>query len=261
MACKKAKWHPRWPFYVLSSSVARSNRSRCSEGSMPTVQREGIAFHYLDSAVQEEKGPGLPLVFQHGIGGTVKQPISLLEPLPRGMRVISFDCRGHGRTMPTALQEGLSFDVFADDLVALLDHLHLPQAIIGGISMGAGVALNVAVRYPNRVAGLILARLAWMDGPMAAQPLYLQIADLLQSHGAEAGRARFAETQDYRHIVAASPDAARSLLGQFDEPRAVEAVARPIASLWVLKTIRAPVLVLATRQDPVHPFIYAETLA
>ena len=73
-------------------------------------------------------GTGLPLVFEHGIGGDVRQP----------------------------------FDRFGDDLIGLLNHLGIARAVLGGISLGAGVALNAATRYPERVAGLVLGRPAWL---------------------------------------------------------------------------------------------------
>jgi pimeloyl-ACP methyl ester carboxylesterase len=47
-----------------------------------------------------------------------------------------------------------------------MDYLRLPQAIVGGISMGAAVALNFTLRFPERVLGLILSRPAWLDGPL-----------------------------------------------------------------------------------------------
>src|SRR5262249_57034897 len=99
------------------------------------------------------------------------------------IRLLCLDARGHGQTQPLGDPSALTFDVFADDLVALLDCLGIGQAIIGGISMGAGVALNIAVRYPERVAGLVLSRPAWLDGPMPPENVarYAAIARLLRA--------------------------------------------------------------------------------
>ena len=118
---------------------------------MATFERDGIVFHYVDV------GQGVPFVFQHGIGGDVGQPVGLVRP-PNTLRLLCLDARAHGQTRPLGDPSALTFDVFGDDLVAWLDHLGVARAIIGGISMGAGVALNVAVRHPERVAGLVLSR-------------------------------------------------------------------------------------------------------
>ena len=55
----------------------------------------------------------------------------------------------------------------------MLNHLGLTRAVVGGISMGAGMALNAATRYPERVAGLVLARPAWLDRPMPRRTVRL----------------------------------------------------------------------------------------
>src|SRR5262249_47436928 len=112
---------------------------------MAGFKRDVIAFHYLDV------GQGTPFVFQHGLGGDVRQPAGLFRP-PQGVRLLCLDARAHGRTEPLGSPSALTFDVFGDDLVAWLDYLGVGRAVLGGISMGAGVALNVAVRYPERVA-------------------------------------------------------------------------------------------------------------
>src|SRR5439155_12818427 len=115
--------------------------------------------NYLDA------GDGLPFVFQHGIGGDINQPTRVFSPMA-GVRLLGFDCRAHGATRWSGHQAELSFSTFGDDLVRFLDHLGITRAVVGGISMGAAVALNVAVRYPQRVAGLVLSRPAWLDRQM-----------------------------------------------------------------------------------------------
>ena len=231
---------------------------------MPAFRHEGLRFNYRD------EGAGIPFVFQHGLGGDLAQPFDLYPP-SKDIRLLGFDCRGHGETRPLGDAAHLSFDRFADDLIALLDYLAIEWAIMGGISMGAGVALNVAVRYPERVRALILVRPAWLDGPMPdwARETYAEIAQLIRAHGAAAGRALFAASERYREAARQSAATAASLLGQFDRPRADETVAilerlpadDPVRSLDRLATIRVPTLILANRQDPVHPFAFGGALA
>lgn len=237
---------------------------------MPTFLREEVRFHYLDLGNRD----GIPFVFQHGLGGDVSQPTSLFHP-PPGIRMLTFDFRAHGQTFPLEASawklESLTFDTFADDLVALLDLLGLQRAIVGGISMGAGVALNVAVRYSDRVAALVLSRPAWLAEPMpeGSVAIYAQIAHLLQQYGARSGLQRFQASEMYSSIARSSPDAASSLLRQFENERALEGVqrllqiprARPIPKLNAAASITVPCLVLATQQDPFHPYEYATILA
>src|SRR5262245_4662126 len=239
---------------------------------MANFKRDGIVFHYLDV------GQGTPFVFQHGIGGDVRQPAGLFRP-PKSIRLLCLDARAHGQTQPLGDASALNFDVLGDDLVAWLDHLGVERAIVGGISMGAGVALNVAVRYPERVAGLMLSRPAWLDGPMPPENVarYATLARLLRAVAAagdpkqalRCALAEFEATDDYRDLLASSPDTAQSLRGQLTNERAVAAVARlerlpvdrPLADLGAAAAVRVPTLVLAHRQDPIHRFAFGEKLA
>jgi pimeloyl-ACP methyl ester carboxylesterase len=239
---------------------------------MACFEHDGITFHYCDV------GRGVPFVWQHGLGGDVRQPGSLFIP-PPGVRLLCLDARAHGRTQPLGDPSALTFETFGDDVVAWLDHLGLGRAVLGGISLGAGVALNVALRYPGRVAGLVLSRPAWLDGPMPAENVarYATIARLLRAVGAAADAdqalrsavAEFEAQGDYRHLLASAPDTARSLRGQLLNERAVAAVARlerlpadrPLADLRAAAAIQVPALVLAHRQDPIHRFTFGKHLA
>ncbi|HLN31137.1 MAG TPA: alpha/beta hydrolase [Gemmataceae bacterium] len=230
---------------------------------MPSFQRDRLSFHYRDL------GEGVPFVFQHGLGGDVQQPFGLFQP-PHGFRLLAFDCRGHGETRPLGDPAKLGIASFADDLLALLDNLAIERVVVGGISLGAAVALNFALRFPERVLGIVLSRPAWLDGPMLDNArLYAQIARLIRERGARAGRKAFEESGEYRRVLEESPDAANSLLGQFDNPRAEETVAKlervpqdaPCRSREEWKAIIVPTLVLANRRDPIHPFAFGEILA
>jgi sugar phosphate isomerase/epimerase/pimeloyl-ACP methyl ester carboxylesterase len=225
--------------------------------------REGIEFHYATL------GFGVPFFFQHGLGADVTQPFGLFSP-PGGIRLIGFDCRAHGRTRPVGPPEKISLAAFADDLLALMDHLQIEKAVVGGISMGAAVALNFALRYPRRLLGLVLHRPAWLDGPRRDNvAVFTAIAGLLRQHGAEKGLALFEQSEIYRRALAASPANASSLAAQFLHPRAEETVVRlekipldspnPDRRPW--RAIAVPALVLANGHDAIHPLEFGLTLA
>jgi pimeloyl-ACP methyl ester carboxylesterase len=230
---------------------------------MPVFQHDGLPFAY------REAGSGIPVVLQHGLGGDTGQPFGLFQP-PRGFRLLAFDFRAHGETRPLGDPGRINIASFADDLRALIDHLELPPIVVGGISLGAAVALNFTVRFPDRVRGLVLSRPAWLDGPREENVrVYGFIASLIREHGAARGRELFLESDVYQAIARQFPDAAASLVKQFEHPRAEETVIKleriprdaPVRDLRALEAIAVPTLVLANRQDPIHPFACGESLA
>jgi len=229
---------------------------------MPTWIHDGLTCHY------REAGQGLPFLFQHGLGADAKQSLTLYPP-PPGVWLLAADARGHGQS-PLGPPEQLTLANLADDLVALLDTLKLPSAVVGGTSMGAAVALNLAVRFPDRVRGLVLSRPAWLNGPMQRHAdVFAKAAQLLRRYGPVDGKAKFRLTDEYLETLGESAASAQSLLSQFDEPRAVECVVRlekiprdaPLLDLAPLMQIKVPTLVLANRQDSIHPFNYGQILA
>jgi pimeloyl-ACP methyl ester carboxylesterase len=229
---------------------------------MAVFVHDGMNFHYRD------EGQGLPFIFQHGLGGDLNQPFSVYRPSP-GIRLLSFDARGHGQTRPLGDVEKLKIAVLADDLMAFLDHLGIGQAVIGGISLGSAVAVSATLRYPNRVLGLVVSRPAWIGGPQLGNVRrYAMIAGLIRELGAKEGRKAFLNTPEYQAMDRESPDCARSLISQFEQPRAEECVERlerlssdsPCNRMEYAR-IQVPTVILGNRQDPIHPWKYAETLA
>jgi pimeloyl-ACP methyl ester carboxylesterase len=88
-------------------------------------------------------------------------PRSMHEPLARtiaagGFRVITLDLLGHGRSDRPTDAKRYSMTAFAHQVVGLLDHLEVDQAVVGGTSLGANVTLEVAFIEPTRVKGMIL---------------------------------------------------------------------------------------------------------
>jgi pimeloyl-ACP methyl ester carboxylesterase len=88
-------------------------------------------------------------------------PRRMQQPLARalaaeGLHVVTLDLLGHGRSDRPADPLVYSMTAFAEQVVALLDHLGADQAVIGGTSLGANVSLEVADIAPERVRGLIV---------------------------------------------------------------------------------------------------------
>ncbi|MBI4348691.1 MAG: alpha/beta fold hydrolase [Elusimicrobia bacterium] len=107
-------------------------------------------LEYEDTGAQD--GPAL--VFVHAF------PLNLKMWAPQAglkahARLASYDARGFGKSRVADAQ--IPFELYVDDLLAVLDRVNAPQAVLCGLSMGGYVALRAAERAPSRVAGLILA--------------------------------------------------------------------------------------------------------
>ncbi|MDE2150472.1 MAG: alpha/beta fold hydrolase [Gammaproteobacteria bacterium] len=100
---------------------------------------------------------GQPCVLLHGIllDALVNRELAL-RFAAEGYRVALLDLLGHGRSERSRDPKDHRTDFYADQVLALLDHLGWPQALIGGVSLGAITALQVAVRAPRRVRALFL---------------------------------------------------------------------------------------------------------
>jgi 3-oxoadipate enol-lactonase len=116
---------------------------------MPSANINGQHIHYEDTG-----GSGPPVVLVHGF----LMNESMFEPQARALspefRLITWDTRGFGQT--TYDQKRFSYWDSADDCMALLDHLGIERAVVGGMSQGGFLALRAALRYPERVKALVL---------------------------------------------------------------------------------------------------------
>jgi pimeloyl-ACP methyl ester carboxylesterase len=102
----------------------------------------------------DDNGSGQPLLLIHGFPLNRTMWRLQVEALTEaGYRVITPDLRGFGESRMTSAT--VSMSSYADDIIALMDQLDLPQAVIGGMSMGGYVLLNLLERYPERVAAAI----------------------------------------------------------------------------------------------------------
>ncbi len=111
-------------------------------------------LHFLD------QGQGQPLVVLHGLFGTLDnwQTLARRWATEAGLRVVSVDLRNHGRSFHAP---GVSYELMAADVLALLDHLALgPDLTLLGHSMGGKVAMRLALDHPARLARLVVLDIA-----------------------------------------------------------------------------------------------------
>ena len=197
-------------------------------------------------------------------------PRRMHQPLARalaaeGLHVVTLDLLGHGRSDRPADPHAYSMQAFAEQVVALLDHLGAPQAVIGGTSLGANVSLEVAVLAPERVRGLIIEMpvlnnaveagiLAFAPLMFAARFLPFTVTGLrLLTRPVPRGLVPFwagivLDTLDQR------PDSVAAVVhGMF--------FGRVAPSSRQRRAITAPALVVGHPADPIHPAADAAMLA
>jgi len=209
-------------------------------------------------------GEGFPFIFQHGLGSNLAQAQSLLGGQEK-VQLITMDCPGHGDT-PLRLGNPPSFDFYADEVVRLMAQLQIEKAIFGGISMGSGISINMALRYPEKVAGLVLVRPAWLDKGNPENLMILKSA--AKFIGKRNDRAKFEKNKNYQHIKGHLRTAATSIMGVFSDTQqtAIPMVLKsmvsdaPFKSLDELAKIKQPCLVIGNDDDPLHPYEMAKVI-
>jgi len=227
------------------------------------------AFHSADvELVVHDHGRGMPVLFQHGLGGSEAQVVQAF-PHDGPWRRITIECRGHGAST-LGSRRPFSIAMFAADIIAAADQLGIDRFVAGGISMGAALALHLARTRPERVAGLILVRPAWAfePAPENMRPIR-EVAKLIRSHSPQEARAIFAASETAERLLSEAPDNLASLHGYFDRAdiRAFVDVLADIAadgtgvSEAEAARFEMPTLVIGNVSDAIHPMATAEILA
>ena len=100
------------------------------------------------------EGNGEPLVFIHGLSDNLLYWEFLANNLKNDYEVIRFDLRGHGESELGS--DEITVDTYAEDLNGLLDELNISNVNLIGLSLGGAIALDFAVRYPQKTSSLVL---------------------------------------------------------------------------------------------------------
>ncbi len=131
----------------------------------------------------EKHGEGTPLVLAYGIGGNAKMWDVNVPGLAARHRLVLWEPRGHARSDAPSDPAKYSFHRWALDLKAVLDHLGIRRAHVGGLSLGAGIATRFALRFPGRVRSLVVTNsssaaglpLAWQNIVMRARSIEITL--------------------------------------------------------------------------------------
>jgi pimeloyl-ACP methyl ester carboxylesterase len=182
----------------------------------------------------------------------------------RGNRVILLDLPGHGLSDKPWRASFHRMDTYARHVVALLDHLDIDKAVIGGVSLGGNVSLVVAAQSPERVQGLVIEMpvLEWAIPAAAATFVPLLLAVHFARPAVQVVAAVF------RRIPRTGIGPLDSVVNGFaNDPRETAAVLHGILAGPITPTVdqratmNVPTLVIGHRSDRIHPFHDAQQLA
>ena len=116
----------------------------------------GLEMYY------EVHGSGEPVVLLHGAFMSITNNwTGWIGELSKTRKVIAVEMQGHGRTAD--IKRDFSYENLADDVAALLDHLKIPSADLIGYSMGGGVAMQCAIRHPEKVHKVVSISAVFRD--------------------------------------------------------------------------------------------------
>ncbi len=148
---------------------------------MAKARVNGIELYY------EDHGTGDAIVLAHGYSATARMWAPQVSAFASRYRVVTYDARGQGRTEVPTDPALYSQPTMVEDLHQLLRHLRISRAVIGGLSMGGNVALNLALAHPEMVRALLVCDTgAGSDEPDEWARKVRRWIGMLESQGVEA---------------------------------------------------------------------------
>lgn len=149
----------------------------------------GLAFAALatgesfDSAgvpiVYSDEGMGAPVILVHGLYSSANINWRLsgtIRSLAPKYRVISFDLRGHGRSGKPEAEDQYGIQM-AEDVIRLMDHLHIAKAHIVGYSLGGMITMKLVTTHPDRFRSAALDGMGWFREGSGLQEFWSKIPD------------------------------------------------------------------------------------
>jgi pimeloyl-ACP methyl ester carboxylesterase len=190
----------------------------------------------------ETHGRGDPLVLLHGGMGSTATFERLAPALSASKRVIAIDLQAHGRTAD--IDQPLRYERMADDVAGVLSFLHIDEAAFMGYSLGAGVALQTAVRHPNMVQKLVA-----VSAPFSPRGWYPEIFAAIAHMGPATAEA-MKQSPLYRRYAAVAP---RPQDWPVLHSKLPELLSREYDWSQAIAAIKAPVLLVFADADSIRP--------
>jgi pimeloyl-ACP methyl ester carboxylesterase len=204
------------------------------------------------------------LVLAHGLLMNRRMYEHLGPALAReGNRTICVDLLGHGRSDRPEDLRLYSMPLFARQIAALLDHLELDSAVVGGTSLGANVALELAVRQPERVRGLFI-EMPVLDNALPAvagafAPLLLGLRVVRPAFELASRLSSLVPRTNY--LIDIALDLIRQRPGPSGAVLEGLLLGETAPHRELRRQIEQPALIVGHTRDPVHPFSDSGMLA
>jgi pimeloyl-ACP methyl ester carboxylesterase len=195
----------------------------------------------------ETRGAGRPLVLLHGGLGSGEMFGPVLPALAERHQVIAVDLQGHGRTAD--IDRPIDVRLMADDIGALIAHLGLDKPDLVGYSLGGGVALHTAARYPASIRRLVL-----VSANVRRDAIYPEMLEQQgQVNGAAAEFMKDTPMYQLYQRVAPNPEDFPALLDKVGA-----AMANDFDFSGEVRGLRMPTLIAAADADMAPPSHYTE---
>jgi pimeloyl-ACP methyl ester carboxylesterase len=215
-----------------------------------TTEQKGVGQYAEVNGINlyfEIHGTGQPLILLHGGLGSGEMFGPTLTELAQQHQVIAVDLQGHGRTAD--IDRPIDIQLMADDIAALIDHLKLDKPDIVGYSLGGGVALFTAVKYPDKVRRLVVASAHARRDAIPPEML----AQQAQVNAAAAEFLKDTPMYELYQRVAPRPE---------DFPRLLDKVGESMAQDYDytedVRSLQVPTLLVAADADMAPPSHYVE---
>jgi 3-oxoadipate enol-lactonase len=137
---------------------------------------DGLRLHYRDEGDAE----GAAIVFANSLGTDLRLWDEIVPRLPRGLRVVRYDMRGHG--LSDCPPSPYTMDELVSDAAALLDHLSVRETMFVGLSIGGMIAQGLAAKRPGLVRAMVISNTAAKIGTPA---MWQERIDAVNSGGIE----------------------------------------------------------------------------
>ncbi|MEU6484686.1 alpha/beta fold hydrolase [Streptomyces sp. NPDC046887] len=228
---------------------------------MNAIALRGTTIHYDDLGPRD----GLPVLLIHGhpFNRTLWAPQA--EALTAaGYRVVTPDLRGYGASAVTPGKILLAD--FADDLAALLDHLGIERAVVGGVSMGGQITMELQLRHPHRVLALVLSDTSTPAETEEGREFRNRLADRLLAEGMSGYADEVIDKMLAPYNVTALPEVAERVLAMMraTDPRGAAAALRGRAErpdyADTVAAVGKPVLIVVGADDVYTPVAAAEAI-
>ena len=224
------------------------------------VDSNGARIHYKSMG----QGPVMFLIHGFPLNGDFFKDNA--PALSKNYRVVTIDLRGFGQSTTDKADPG-SVGTYANDALAVMDKLGVQKAVVGGMSMGGQIALELYRKAPERFSGMVLIATVANPASITEQNLWKGISLQAQAYGVQSIVPELIKDMITGKDAAARPDLKKFIENLMKQSslegikQGTNALATRPDSIPTLKTINVPTLIVVGREDTVYPVVFSQKMA